>query len=52
VEREEGRWKDFNNAPHPCLRPRGGKGRKDFNSTPHFGSLPQGERRIERMERF
>jgi hypothetical protein len=23
--------------------------RKEFNGTPHFGSLPRGERRIERM---
>jgi hypothetical protein len=24
-------------------------GWKDFNGTPHFGSLPRGERRIERI---
>jgi hypothetical protein len=40
--------------PQPDLFPRGGEGkkRKGFNGTPHFYSLPQGERRIKRMERF
>jgi hypothetical protein len=39
-------------CPQPDLFQRGGEGRKEFNDTPHFCSLPQGERRIKRKERF